>query len=185
MPVIHNRGKKIGDKTIARKIIFPAGWDKDGVPLKEKNGKTIVEKILEPGKSMTLTEEQWAHLRDMFPNELINIEDVKALQGEFKEKEPEKPREGYVAPDEVEARVAARVKEEMAKKELDKAAPEEEKSESREELIARIDAMDRPDLIAFIEKGKLGIEAKNYKAPGALKAAILGALENKKEDKAA
>lgn len=174
MPVVHNRGKRIGDKLAARKIIFPKAWDEKGQPVKD--GKVLIEEILLPGAHKTVTDEQLKHLKENFGDEIVNIDDVKDMQSHFKAAAPEKPREGYVAPDEVNDRVEKRVQEELAKRGAD---DKEGGEETREELIARIDAMDRNDLIALIEKEGLGIEHKGFKAPGTLKAAVLTALENK------
>lgn len=175
MPTIHNRGKINGSKTVARKIIYPAGWDAEGKPLMD--GKKPQSDILLPGQHKSVTDKQFAHLKELFPDEIVNVDDLKDMQAQFRSAEPEKSREGYVAPDEIEARVAARVKEELAKqggKKVDGGTPE-----SYDGLLKRVDGMDRGDLISIIEAHNLPVEHKNYKAPGALKAAVITALEGK------
>lgn len=185
MPKIHNRGRVIGEgdrtKTVARKIIYPKGWDANGEPIRD--GKKVLSDVLLPGQHKEVTDEQLAHLKANCPNEIINLDDASDMQAQFKEAAPPATREGYLAPDEVEARVAARVKEELAKATLPPApTPPIENGEPAPEgsLAAQIEAMDRGDLLAFIEKESLDIAVKNYKQPAALKGAILTAMANKK-----
>lgn len=185
MPVIHNKGNSRG---VARKIIFPQGWDNEGRPLMD--GKKPLVDVIEPGQHKKVSEEQFKHLRANVGDEIINLDDLKEMQTQFKEKEPEKPREGYLPPEEVDKRVEERVAEELNKR----AAAEKETvikdpvsespdkdpvSESPDDLSALIDAMDRGDLIAFIEKEELQIDHKRYKQPNALKSVVLTAMQNK------
>lgn len=168
MPVIHNRGKRNGDKTVARKIIFPKSWDANGHPAKE--GKVIINDILLPGAHKTVTDEQFAHLKALFPDEIVNVDDIKDMQAQFPAAAAPKPREGYVAPEDVDALVAKKVAEKLA---------ESGSVETRAQFIERLDKMDRADMISLIETEKLEIEHGKYKNPSALKSAILTAIENK------
>jgi hypothetical protein len=172
MPVVHNRGKKNGDKTVARKIVFPKGWDAEGKPLVDEKTKKIATETLLPGAHKTLSQEQFDHLKELFPNEIVNVDDIKDLQAQFPEAETAKPRAGYVAPEDVDALVKKRVEEELR-------AKPREIPKSLEETISSIAGMDRGDMIALIEKENLDIEHKNYKAPDALRAAVLKAVKAK------
>lgn len=170
MPMIHNRGRQIGDKFVSRKIVFPKGWDSEGNPIKEE-GKTASEVIL-PNQHKDVTAEQLTHLKKIFGNEIVNLDDIRDMQAQFKPGEAQKPREGYLSPEEVEKRVQERLQEELAKR--------AETSETEPSLEVMLDKMDRGDIIALIEKEGLDIDRKKYKAPQALKAAVLTAVENKK-----
>lgn len=194
MPLIHNAGRQIGEKKVARKIIYPKDWDENGHPVKDKEGKgkKILQESINPGEHKTVTEKQFAHLKALFPTEIVNLDDLKDMQRQFQSAAVETPRTGYVAPDEVDALVAKRVAEELAKKSRD---VEDAKSpgdtttegqkvnpltEERQALIAKIDNMDRGDLIAYIDQEGLDVEYKNYKQMGSLKSAVLSATDKKK-----
>lgn len=183
MPVIHNRGKQIGDKTVARKIHFPKGWDAKGHPVRGDDNK-VLEEVLEPGAHKTVTDEQFKHLKANFHAEIINVDDMKDMQAQFKAKPVDYSQQGYVAPQDVDALVEKRAQELAAGRARDeedkKGLPDDAEPEITEALIKRIDAMDRTDLIALIEKEQLGIDHGKLKAPGLLKSAVLTAIENKK-----
>lgn len=176
MPVIHNKGNARG---VARKIIFPQGWDKEGRPLMD--GKKPLVETIEPGQHKSVSDEQFKHLRANVGEEIINVDDIKEMQAQFKEKEPEKPREGYLPPEEVDKRVEERVAQELTRRaaEEKETVVKDETPESPADLSVRIDAMDRGDLIAMIEKEELAIDHKKYKHPNALKAVVLTAMQNK------
>lgn len=179
MPMIHNRGKKMGDKTVARKIDFPKSWDKEGQPVRE--GRAVVTMTLKPGAHMNVTDAQLKHLKSNFGDEIINIDDMQDMQDQFKETAPAKPPAGYVSPDDFEAEVAKRVAAELEKQGRDKVdADAPVGDETSEALAIRLDAMDRGDLVALIEKEELPVEHKNLKNLPPLKAAVYKALEAKK-----
>lgn len=196
MPKIQNLGRKVGDKHIARKIVFPAAWDKDGRPLAAKEGKGNEEIILKPNQHKEVTDEQFKHLKENFGSEIINLDDNFEMQKAIDQPEKSKERpEGYLSPDEVEAKVQARVKEELQKR-LN--ADETESNlkiknldddfidtSDRTTLAKKIDGLDRLQLIALIEKEDLNVEHKNFKNPNALKSAILSAFETKEAAKSA
>lgn len=190
MPLIHNRGRLIGgegnQKTVARTIIYPKGWDKDGAVLKE--GKKTLDDTLKPGEHKKVTDEQFKFLKSMFHGEIVNLDDLNDMRAQFQESEAAAPRPGYVAPEDVDALVAKRVAEELAKARKDTedaksdGAPQKSRAlpESHDDLVKVLDAMDRGDLIATIENYGLELDHKNFKKLGDLKAAILAAVENKK-----
>lgn len=184
MPVVHNRGRKVGEKTIARTIVFPKSWDEHGHPVTIKGGENTPTETLAPGQHKDVTLEQLKHLKDNFHDEIVNVEDITDMQSHFKATPTEPARKGYVAPDEVDKLVAEGVAAELAKRAGEKQPGEGEGTatvETREALILRIEGMDRADLIALIDEQELGIDPKTYKNPDALKAAILKAIDKKAE----
>lgn len=229
MPVVHNRGRKIGDKYIARKIIFPEGWDEHGKPLME--GKKPKEKVMIPGAHMPVTDEQLKHLKDNFGEEIVNLSDLQEMQAQFKDtsapapapKVPAVPA-GHISQKEADELVARKVQEALAaehskgskKPAAAKPAPVAEAKqetkpepeagtgddagqkedagaqgdgqqggddtrvpETRGSFIARIDAMDRAEIIGMIEAEKLPIEHSKLRNPDVLKRSVLKAMEDK------
>lgn len=185
MPVIFNRGRKIGDKTVARKIQFPKAWDKDGHPI--RTGKTVETLTLEPGKSMDLTDQQYKHLKAIFHDEIVNVEDMKELQAQLPQAATKRPdREAYVPVGEVDALVEKRAQELADERSKDAEGKktdggDDDKKEPlvvNDALIAKLDGMDKNDVIAFIEANKLDVVIKGKKIDE-LKGAILTAIENK------
>lgn len=193
MPLVHNRGRKIGKVAIARKIEFPRSWDEKGNPVRdEETGKIIMETLL-PEKHKEITQEQFDHLRAIFHGEIVNLSDPEEMKRQFEESVPEEQRRGYMAPDEVAALVQKEVQKALK---AGGAAPEEaekpkengedeideidEKVPVDADLAARIDGMDRLELIATVENEGFDIDVKKYKNTDALKKAIFKAYGNKK-----
>jgi hypothetical protein len=183
MPIVHNRGKIIGNgtqtRTVARKIIYPRAWDENGNPVRDAKGKKVVSETLMPGAHKEVTDEQLAHLKANVGAEVVNLSDSAELRDQFKESTPENPAErapGWVPPEEVDALVEKRVKEQLAKGDGETPPPSEE---NLQELLGKLDTMDRGDIIALIESQELDIDPKKYKAPGSLKAAVQTGLQNK------
>jgi hypothetical protein len=213
MPVVHNKGKTIGNgKTVARKIIFPKAWDESGKPVME--GKKIITEVLEPSAHKTVTDAQLAHLKANFHDEIVNIDDVKDMQTHFKEAPADKPKSGYTSPEDLEQEVEKRVKERLAAAGRDKvdtkpakkiaaieavkktAEPavtgEPEKTDQepgeikgREDFIASLDGMDRLAIIELIEKEDFAVDHVKMKNPHALKKAVLSAWDKKNAAKEA
>jgi hypothetical protein len=186
MPLIQNVGRKFGDKQIARKIVFPDAWDEKGQPIADESGKVKHIELL-PSKHLQVTDEQFKHLRENFGNEILNIDDIKALQANVSQPSVriEKPA-GYMSPEEVEVAKQDAVKAAIAAHEasLKLNTDAVAKPETRSELAMRIDAMDRGDLVAFIEKEELPVEHKSVRID-TLKAAILEALDARTAEKTA
>ena len=190
MILIQNVGRKIGDKTIARKMVFPKGWDERGQPIMNEAGTKAVEDEILPGKHRKVTESQYKHLKANFGAEIVNLDDVGEMQDKLNS-EADKPRarpEGYLSPDEVEAKVRAAVENAMKGRsvevipEVDRQNKEAAKSDFDTSVTPQyIDSLDRSELIALIEKQGLDIEYKNYKQPDSLKKAVWTAIESKRK----
>lgn len=189
MPKIQNVGRKIGEKMVARKIQFPKEFTEDGKPL-VKEGATTPETLeLLPGKHAVVTDEQFKHLKDNFGHEILDIDNIAELQTALEVTGAPVGKErpaGYLSPEEVDKIVKQKVEEAIA---ANTQEPEKKKSESNltnedASLSQRIDAMDRPDLIALIEKEQLEIVHKSVPIDK-LKGMVWTALENKSAAKAA
>lgn len=195
MPRIHNVGRKVGEKQIARKIIFPQSWGADGKPSTDENGKTLADDFVNPGQHKNVTPEQYAHLKKLFGHEIVNLDDIGDLQSQLGGATEERKRAaGYLSPEEVQEEKRKAVAEALGN--IKQIAPDEQRQPGeqkqpgfhllpREELVQKIDAMDRVDLIALIERERLGIEHKSMRMDS-LKALVLESFEKRlAEDKAA
>lgn len=192
---IHNMGIKKGDKFTARKIIFPAGWDDDNQPLRSEDGKKIINDTILPNQHKSVTYRQFKFLKDQFRDEIINIDDITELQRQFEEKKPEpEPKaaaipEGYVSKAKMDEAVELAVASALARARADKIdgkADGDKKigmaddTPSAEDLILQLDGMDKSELIAFVEKNILEVDARKYKKIDDFKSAILTAMQNQK-----
>ena len=112
------------------------------------------------------------------------------MQRQFRPAEPEKPREGYTALEDLQAAIDKGVAEKMSALQAvagELIVPEKntgDDGKSKAESTP-LDDMDRSEMIAFIEQYDLKIDAKTFKAPGTLKSAIIAALAEKEKEDAA
>lgn len=183
---IQNVGRKIGEKTIARKIQFAAEYDENGKAVIGEDGKIAQDEIL-PGKHKKVTEAQFKHLKAIFGTEILNLDDLEELKDNAGRDHPTtkvRPA-GYLSPEEVDAKV----KEEVAKalsgkdagQEPDESGDEKKATPTKGELIEKIDGMDKAELITFIEENELAIEHGKIKKIDDLKKAVFTAMTAEKE----
>lgn len=194
--LIHNRGRIIGNKTVARKIIFPSGWDDKGHPLldaKSSGKQQPINNEIEPGKHKHVTREQYEHLKANFPEEIINVNDINDLQAQYKNKEEIKPRTpGTYTEEEMEAIVQKRVAAATSGTASQKDDPEKEGSKKNDEgkkkpsstfnrvtKAKELEAMDRGELVNIIELEDIDVRHSPNVALPELKSRILNALEEK------
>lgn len=187
---IQNVGRKIGEKTTARKIQFAAEYDENGKAVIGEDGKIAQDEIL-PGKHKKVTEAQFKHLKAIFGTEILNLDDLEELKDNAGRDHPTtkvRPT-GYLSPEEVDAKV----KEEVAKalsgqtdsgKTGGEGGDEEDEKKAtptKGELIEKIDGMDKAELITFIEENELAVEHGKIKKIDDLKKAVFTAMTAEKE----
>lgn len=186
MPKIQNVGRKIGDKTIARKIQFAKDYDEKGNAVADKDGIVARDEIL-PGKYKTVTPGQFKHLKAIFGNEILNLDDMEELQdnaarGISTDNAAKERPAGYLSPEEVDAKVKEEVAKALSGKENGKFGDGAgSEPPTKGELIEKIDGMDKAELITFIETNELAVEHGKIKKIDDLKKAVFTAMTAEKE----
>lgn len=205
--MIYNRGRKMGDKTVARKFEIPADWDENGHAIIGQDNKPVVTIIL-PDAHVRVTQKQLDHLKKLFPNEIINVEDANDMQKEFMGNAQNGVGKLYTQ-EEVNLMVAQdRAKHNLAQKEglsdeeaglkdgvaketnkdaeksiegeIQKTAEiDENDPKTRQGWMEMIDKMDKGDLTAFAEQK--GIKVDQRKSLESLKEQIFSAVAPEKD----
>lgn len=144
------------------------------------DGKLQRHRIAPQKIDSQISDEDAAIIKKQFPHELVDLDNKEDLQAQFEEKKAPvkeaKPEEKKADDrDAKEAAVAIAVAAaEKAEKDANEPAKEPEPETG---IIQKIDAMDRAQIIAFIEKYNLSVEHTKLKNPDALKRAVLVAYE--------